>query len=123
MKDSEQKNFQHKGQNRIMNETQFIEATEALMDDIEDALERSGLDADVDRSGNVMNIEFDNGEQVVVNRHGPTQQMWLASRRGGLHFSLQQGQWLCTRTAEDFWKALSETVSGVCGQSVELRGR
>ena len=83
MKDSEQKNFQHKGQNRIMNETQFIEATEALMDDIEDALERSGLDADVDRSGNVMNIEFDNGEQVVVNRHGPTQQMWLASRRGG----------------------------------------
>ena len=72
MKDSEQKNFQHKGQNRIMNETQFIEATEALMDDIEDALERSGLDADVDRSGNVMNIEFDNGEQVVVNRHGPT---------------------------------------------------
>ncbi len=123
MKDSEQKNFQHKGQNRIMNETQFIEATEALMDDIEDALERSGLDADVDRSGNVMNIEFDNGEQVVVNRHGPTQQMWLASRRGGLHFSLQQGQWLCTRTAEDFWKALSETVSGVCGQSVELRSR
>lgn len=106
-----------------MNETQFIEETEALMDDIEDALERSGLDADVDRSGNVMNIEFDNGEQVVVNRHGPTQQMWLASRRGGLHFSLQQGQWLCTRTAEDFWKALSETVSGVCGQSVELRSR
>ena len=106
-----------------MNETQFIEATEALMDDIEDALERSGLDADVDRSGNVMNIEFDNGEQVVVNRHGPTQQMWLASRRGGLHFSLQQGQWLCTRTAEDFWKALSETVRGVCGQSVELRSR
>ena len=106
-----------------MNETQFIEATEALMDDIEDALERSGLDADVDRSGNVMNIEFDNGEQVVVNRHGPTQQMWLASRRGGLHFSLQQGQWLCTRTAEDFWKALSETVSGVRGQSVELRSR
>ena len=106
-----------------MNETQFIEATEALMDDIEYALERSGLDADVDRSGNVMNIEFDNGEQVVVNRHGPTQQMWLASRRGGLHFSLQQGQWLCTRTAEDFWKALSETVSGVCGQSVGLRSR
>ena len=90
------------------------------MDDIEDALERSGLDADIDRSGNVMNIDFDNGEQVVVNRHGPAQQMWLASRRGGLHFSFKEGQWLCTRTSEDFWKALSETISGVCGRRVAL---
>lgn len=103
-----------------MNETQFIEATEALMDRIEDALEAAGLDADVDRSGNVMTIEFDNGEEVVINRHGPTQQMWLASRHGGLHFALEDGRWRCTRTGADFWDALSDTVSLVSGQKTRL---
>lgn len=103
-----------------MNETQFIESTEALMDRIEDALEATDLDVDVDRSGNVMTIAFDNGEEVVINRHGPTQQMWLASRHGGLHFALEDGKWRCTRTGADFWDALNDTVSLVAGEKVEL---
>ncbi len=103
-----------------MNETQFLEATQQLMDQVEEALARAGLDADVDREGNVMTIEFDNGEQVVINRHGPTQQMWLASRRGGLHFALTDGAWRCTRTAEDFWPALSRVVSQASGADAAL---
>ena len=107
-----------------MNETQFIEATEALMDQVEAALEDSGVDADIDRAGNVLTIELDNGEQVVINRHGPTQQMWLASRRGGLHFAASDdGSWRCTRTGADFWQALSETLGAAAGEPVHPRRR
>ena len=59
------------------------------MDRIEDVLEATDLNVDVDRSGNVMTIAFDNGEEVVINRHGPTQQMWLASATGAFTLPLR----------------------------------
>lgn len=69
-----------------MTETEFLEASEALMQQVENAVDAAELDVECDRTGNVLTIEADSGEQIVINRHTPTQQMWLATRKGGLHF-------------------------------------
>ena len=101
-----------------MTETEFIEASDALMDAVEDAV--AELDIDTERAGNVLTLETDDGEQIVINRHTPTQQMWLASRRGGLHFSLEGERWGNTRGGEDFWGSLQATLSALLEEDVRL---
>ncbi len=101
-----------------MNESQFIEASEVLMSAVEDAVD--DLDVDTTRSGNVLTIEAENGEEVVINRHTPTGQVWLASRQGGLHFEFSDGVWKSTRDGTDFWRALNEALSFVCEEAVNL---
>lgn len=107
--------------NNIMTETEFVERAEALFAGIETALDAAGADVETDRSGNVLTIEADSGEEAVVNLHTPTQQVWLASRKGGLHFSYDNGRWISTRDGRDFWDALSEAVSFITGESVAVK--
>ena len=88
-----------------MTETEFLEASEALMQQVENAIDAAGLDVECDRSGNVLTIEADSGEQIVINRHTPTQQM---------------GQWRNTRDATTFESALNVALSFVCEEDVSL---
>ena len=104
-----------------MTETEFVERAEALFAGIETALDAAGADVETDRSGNVLTIEADSGEEAVVNLHTPTQQVWLASRKGGLHFSYDNGRWISSRDGRDFWDALSEAVSFITGESVAAK--
>ena len=104
-----------------MTETEFVERAEALFAGIETALDAAGADVETDRSGNVLTIEADSGEEAVVNLHTPTQQVWLASRNGGLHFPYDNGRWISTRDGRDFWDALSEAVSFITGESVAVK--
>ena len=57
------------------------------MASLENWLEEAGDDFDCSRSGNVLTIELDSGEQVVVNIQTPMHEIWCASRFGGHHFS------------------------------------
>ena len=104
-----------------MTETEFLEASEALMQSIEQAIDAAGLELDCDRSGNVLTIEADSGEQIVVNRHGPTQQMWLATRKGGLHFEAKDGQRINTRDGTNVRDALNEALGFVCAEPVRVK--
>ena len=51
-----------------MSEQQFITQCEQLLASIEDALDESELDVDFQRSGHVLEIEFDNGSKIVAQR-------------------------------------------------------
>ena len=103
-----------------MTETEFLQQATALFDRIEAAVEEANVGVDSERAGNVLTLEADSGEQVVVNLHAPTQQVWLASRQGGLHFTMVDGQWSCTRNAADFWAELSKAVSFIAEEQVQL---
>ena len=103
-----------------MTETEFTELAESTLQRIQTAVEAVDDDLDVDRQGNVLTIEADSGEQIVINRHTPTQQMWLATRKGGLHFENVGGQWRNTRDATTFESALNVALSFVCEEDVSL---
>ena len=98
-----------------MTETEFLEASEALMQQVENAIDAAGLDVECDRSGNVLTIEADSGEQIVIN-----QQMLRATRKGGLHFENVDGKWRNTRDATTFESALNVALSFVCEENVSL---
>ncbi len=102
-----------------MNSTLFYSTAEELFREIEESPELEV--ADLDRNGNVLTIEFDDGGQIVVNIQEPTQQVWLASRVcGGFHFSLKQGRWQDSE-GRDFWDVLASSASALSGEAIRFR--
>jgi len=48
-------------------------------------------------NGPVLELEFANGSQIVINRHAPNREIWLAAKSGGFHYAFQDGQWVSRR--------------------------
>ena len=108
-----------------MDEQEFMTAADAELARIEAALEAasdSGA-ADFDfelKPGGIIEIEFDNGSKVIVNRHAAAREIWLAAKSGGFHFRPEGGRWLGTRDGEELTVALSRVISQQAGTSVKL---
>lgn len=103
-----------------MTEQEFLDACERVLDDVEDAIDACGVDADTQRSGNVLEIELEDGSKIIVSGNAPVQQVWLAARSGGFHFRHDGGRWIDTRSGEEFFESLSRCVSQQSGQGVRL---
>jgi iron donor protein CyaY len=88
----------------MTSETQFIAAADATLAAIGAALDAAldSSDADVDWSLNdgILEIEGDEGVRLVVNRHVPNREIWVAARSGGFHFAPRDGRW---RDARSEW--------------------
>jgi len=104
-----------------MTETEFLTAAGALLARIEEAVEASGIDADIERKGDgILELEFDNGSKIVINSQTPMRQMWIAARSGGFHFEAREGGWRDTRSGEALFDTLSRVVGEQCGEAVRL---
>ncbi|HEX5769266.1 MAG TPA: iron donor protein CyaY, partial [Burkholderiales bacterium] len=89
---------------------------------IETALEASGIDADFElKEGGILEIEFEDGAKMIVNRHGAAREIWVAARSGGFHFRWDGAAWRDTRSGEELFAALSELLSRQLGRRVDLR--
>ena len=104
----------------MMTESEFLQHSDGLFAYIEDQIDEQGLDFDCQRSGNVLTIEADDGTQIIVNRHMPNQELWIAAKSGGYHFAEQNGKWLATRDGRDFYDVLNEALSTASGEEVEI---
>lgn len=108
-----------------MDEQEFMAAADVELARIEAALEAasdSGA-ADFDfelKPGGIIEIEFENGSKIIINRHAAAREIWLAAKSGGFHFRPDGGRWLGTRDGEELMAALSRAVSQQAGTSVRL---
>ena len=69
-----------------MTEKEFHELCERTLRAVEDALDACGCDVETSRSGNVLEIEFDDGSRIIVSGNLPVRELWVAARSGGFHF-------------------------------------
>ena len=97
-------------------DTEFLTMAEAEMASLENWLEEAGDDFDCSRSGNVLTIELDSGEQVVVNIQTPMHEIWFASRFGGHHFSWREGAWRDSRTDRTLEDMIAEALRKLGGR-------
>jgi CyaY protein len=104
-----------------MTETEFLQRSEETLTAIEAAVEQTSLDVEVERAGNVLTLELDNGAKIVVNSQAPMQQIWVAAKTGGQHFAWQDGAWRDTRDGTELFASLSRILSVVGDQAVVLR--
>lgn len=117
-----------KERNSSMSESTFslqvAGVLDALVEGIERAAESADADIEVNRSGNVIELEFADRSQMVINSHEAAGEVWVASRRGGFHFrpGSESGQWLDTRSNRGLLELLADEISFHAGQPVSLAG-
>jgi frataxin len=89
-----------------MSESAFETLADSLLDTLEEGI---GAQVDAERQGGVLTIDGDQGTWVV-NKHAPTQQIWLSSPTSGARhyaFDAASGQWKDTRGGPDLLALLS----------------
>lgn len=102
----------------MMTESEFLHHSDRLFAHIEDQIDEQGLDADCVASGNVLTIEADDGSQIIVNRHTPNQEMWIAAKSGGYHFALHDDGRLLARDGSEFFTVLNQALQAAgCGDA------
>lgn len=94
-----------------MTEAEFNEQAELALARIETAIDRDGDEAECNRSSNVLEIECDNGQKIIVNRHDINQEIWVAARAGGFHFAWQDKRWYSPRDDSELFAKLSALLA------------
>ncbi len=89
-----------------MQETEFSQLADQVLQRIELAIDQQAEDADWCRSGNVLEVEFDDGQKIVINRHDANQEIWVAAKSGGFHYAWQQQAWHSKRDGSELFERL-----------------
>lgn len=105
-----------------MTESEYTRLADATFQQLELALERASGDLDFERSaGGILEIEFENGSVIVVNRQSAAQEIWVAAKSGGYHYRWDGADWRDTRSGDELFQALSGFASAQAGEAVSLR--
>ncbi|MFK8019042.1 MAG: iron donor protein CyaY [Pseudomonadales bacterium] len=103
---------------------EFNDRIDSLFAHIEDAIDESELDADFENQGSVFTVTVEGCAPLILNRHSPTEQLWLAAQSGGYHmaFDNERQQWLCTRSGQSFEQLWNAACEAQYGTNIELTG-
>ena len=104
-----------------MTESEFEVLAGAALAALESAFEAGLPDADVQAKGEgLLEIEFEDGSKMVINRHAAAREIWVAARTGGFHFRHDGSAWRDTRDGTEFFAAVSKLASQQGGTPVVL---
>jgi len=107
-----------------MTESEFENLAAAALTALESAFEAGAPDADVQSKGaGVLEIEFEDGSKMIINRHGAAREIWVAAKAGGFHFRHDGTVWRDTRDGTDLFAAVSRLATEQAGMPVVLSGR
>ena len=107
-----------------MTESEFEDLAGAALAALERAFEAAAPEADVQTKGaGVLEVEFDDGSKMVINRHGAAREIWVAAKSGGFHFRHDGAAWRDTRDGTELFAAVSKLASQQSGAPVLLSPR
>lgn len=103
-------------------ETDFTRVADETIGRLFERLEEAVGDvADVELQEGILTVDFEGGGQLVLNKHQPNRQIWLASPvSGAAHFAWNGDRWLSTRGGEALFDVLAADVSALAGAPVTL---
>ncbi|MFN3398610.1 MAG: iron donor protein CyaY [Sulfurimicrobium sp.] len=104
-----------------MTPTEFTQLVDATLSRIEQAIEASDADIDFETSAGILELEFQNGSKISINRQSASQELWVAAKSGGYHYVWKDDAWRNTRDGSELFAALSRDVSAQAGQTVEMK--
>ena len=104
-----------------MTESEFSDIADATLARIERSVESCGAEVDTElKDGGVLELEFEDGSKIIVNRHAVAREIWVAAKSGGYHFRYADGAWRNTRDGEELFQALARYVGEQSGTPVRL---
>lgn len=104
-----------------MTESEFLNYSDRLFAYLDKQIEVLELDIDSQHTGNVLTLECDDtGEKIIINRHTPNQELWIASKTGGYHFSFDGKAWRAQKDGSEFFAILNDVLSTLTDQTVNI---
>ena len=102
-----------------MNDSEFTQLAEAAFSRIQQGLEDADLDFEQPADG-ILEIEFDDGAKMVINRHNVAREIWVAARSGGFHFRHDGTNWRDTRDNTELFAKLASLIAAQSGNTVSF---
>ena len=96
------------------------EVFNAIETAIESAIDEQDADVDINASGNVLDLTFEDGSKIVMNKQEPLHEIWLATRFGGYHFKFDGEKWFDDRSSSEFIDLLSDAIEKQSSIKIEL---
>jgi CyaY protein len=107
-----------------MTESEFEDLAGATLAALEHAFEAAAPDADVQAKGTgLLEIEFEDGSKMVINRHGAAREIWVAAKSGGFHFRHDGSVWRDTRDGSELFAVVSRLATQQSGTPIQLSAR
>ena len=107
-------------------DTAFIASADAVLAAVGAALDAALADADNDAdwslNDGILEIECADGSKLIVNRHVPNSEHWVAARNGGFHFRANAGGWRDTRSGDELSAKLAALLREQAELTVDLTG-
>ena len=103
-----------------MTESEFNELADTVFEHIEKTIDACETDIECNLNGPVLELEFDDGSKVIINRHSPNQEIWLAAKSGGFHYAMQDGKWISKRDGSELFAKLGELVRLGSGETLKF---
>jgi CyaY protein len=97
-----------------MNEAEFNQAAATTLAHIEQVLEDADLDFETPADG-IIEVEFEDGSKIIINRHGVAREIWVAARSGGFHFKQEGGDWVDTKDGTPLYDKLVALIAAQGG--------
>jgi len=104
----------------MISATEFNELVDALFDQIVETVDASEAADDVELNQGVLEITCQNSSKIIINRHAPTQEIWIAAKSGGFHFRWAGGIWLDTRSGEPLSAAIARVFLEQTGAHISF---
>ncbi len=103
-----------------MDEAQYQQEIDDIFVDVEDAIDETDLDVDVDSSGGILTVTFEDGSAIILSRQPAARELWVAAKSGGFHLSKVDDVWQCGTTGESLQVLLNRTFTEQSGMEVSL---
>jgi CyaY protein len=101
-------------------ESGFVALTDRVLGAIAAALDQSDADIDWTLNDGVLTIDCGDRGKLIVNRHQPSREIWVAAKSGGFHFRGIGGAWRDSREGTELGMALAHLLRAQAGVEVEL---
>ncbi|MCL4762469.1 MAG: iron donor protein CyaY, partial [Burkholderiales bacterium] len=97
-----------------MTESEFITLADAALERIGEAIDvalaASDVDGDWSLNDGILEAQWEDGSKLIVNRHVPNREIWVAARSGGFHFRPRDGAWRDTRSGAELGGEIARLV-------------
>ena len=103
-----------------MSESEFVALTDRVLGAVGAAIDASGEDLDWSENDGVLTIECPDDSRVIVNRHLPNRELWVAARSGGFHFRSDNARWGDTCGGEELGALLTRLLREQSGVAIEF---
>lgn len=111
-----------------MDEREFLMLADAELVRLEAAIEQlidaKDLDVDVEtKPGGILELVFEDGSKIIINRHAAAREIWVAARSGGFHFKppgKPGDPWVAGRDGQSLSDVLSRCIGDQAKADVRL---